>query len=590
MKDTKKSKKITGQGAAPLKFDGGEDRLDRSIQKRMDEGDYFTALRLMNRRNDFFPATVDSCAVQADLYELTEVNTQALKTWYRFLNLCEDEALPEAYEGLAVNYMNLGRESQAAYYYNLLLRVDDELTDESKMDIVEMFSKAKKELFRTVYPPEKADYTEEIDQGLRDLKESKFQQARETFERVEKGSRQYKSAQNLIAVTCLLEDEKDEALARCEKLIAEDENDVQANTTYAAVLGQFERREEAKVVARKLSTIETSDTDELYKIATVCCENGLHAEALQKFIRLEEDIKNDCNLLYFKAVAAFNSGDIKLSIDTFEKLLTLYPAAAVARYYYDVLRYYEANKDKEDISMPELSYFYRVPQKVRENYCELLCFLDKLNAQEAQAVANNPQVLTVLQWAFDEMDGNDFDLQVLALCAAVHCRYEQFVQDILLDPDVSDVVKMKLMHLIVLQNKETSYGVVIYHIYRRIRFYRIKTGLKKRKKFLDAYAAVYVKFSLFSDNHAQRIRAAGELLYNCLSLREATAYIDGEEDVSCVIYMLAGIKEAGTSVEAAATLFDANTENVAQILELVQDVTGEVLRQNAKKQERSEEE
>ncbi|MBQ9081275.1 MAG: hypothetical protein IJY26_01395, partial [Clostridia bacterium] len=304
--------------------------------------------------------------------------------------------------------------------------------------------------------------------------------------------------------------------------------------------------------------------------------------ALQKFIRLEEDIRNDGNLLYFKAVAAFKSGDVGLAIQTFEKMLTLYPEAAVARYYYDVLRNYWENKDKQDIALPELTYFYRVPQTVHESYCELLCFLDKLCLAEAKAVADNPQVLNVLQWCFDELDGADGDLQMLAMCVAVHCRYEQFIQDVLVDPDVSDVVKIKTLHLLAMQNREVEYGVVIYHIFRRIKFYHIKTGVKKRKRFLEAYASVYAKFVIISDNYAQRIRAGAELLYNCLSLREQTASIDKTDDISCVIYMLAGIKEAGTTPEAAATLFNADVNHVAHILQLVQEVTEEVLRQKGK--------
>ncbi len=564
-------------------FDGSEERLDRIIRKKMSDGDYLSALQLVNRRNAFFAPTEDSYALQADLYEILEVNSQALKTWYKFLNVVEEYSLPEAYEGLAVNYMNLGKESQAAYYYNLLIRVDDELTEESKMEIVETFSKPKKAGFRVVYPPEKADYSEEIDKGLHALKEGKLTLARQVFERVQKGAKQFRAAQNLIAVTCLLEDKCDEALARCEKLLAENDCDVQANTTYAAVLGQFNRQDEAKEIAKKLYQIETSDTDELYKIATVCCENGLHAEALEKFIRLEEDIRNDANLLYFKAVAAYKSGNLNLSIKTFEKLLTIYPEAAVARFYYDVLRYYRENQDKQDVPMPELSYFYRVPQNVREGYCEFLCFLDKLSVKEAQTVASDRQVLNVLQWCFDEMDGTDGDLQMLGACVAAHCRYTQFVQDILINPDVSDVVKVNILHLLTLQNKDAEYGVVIYHIFRRIHFYRIKLGVKKRKRFLDAYAAVYAKFCILSDEHAKKISSVAELLYNCLVARNATDYIDDVHSVSCAIYLLAGLKEGGSTAKSAAKLFEADMEKVVEILNVVQEVTGQALRESEKR-------
>lgn len=563
-----------------LKFDAGEERLDESIQKRLDEGDCFTALRLANRRNEFFEPTPDSYAVQADIYEMAEANTQALKTWYRFLNIADEDSLAEAYEGLAVNYMNLGKEGQAAYYYNLLLRVDDELSEESKMDIVEMFSKPKRSMFKVVYPPERADYTDTIEQGLHALKESDFPTARSEFEKVEKGAAQYRTAQNLIAVTCLLQDKKDEAKEICQRLIAEDENDVQAYTTYAAVLGQEDNRVEAEKIARKLCSMETKDTDETYKIATVCCENGLHAEALEKFIQLEEEIGTDKTLFYFKAVSAYKSGNLKLAVDTFEKLLAVYPQASVARYYYDILRYYAENSDKQDVVAPELSYFYRVPQTVRENYCELLYFLKKLKRAEAETVKGNPQVSVVLNWCFDEMDGTDADLQLLGVAVAVHCGCEQFLQNVLLDPDVLDAVKINALNLIARENEACEYGLVVYHIFRRVKFYHIKTGVKKRRKFLNAYADVYAKFAVISDNHAQRIRAAAELLYNCLSIDGTLNFADNEGDISCVIYMLAGIKEAGSTPEAAAKLFGASAENVASVLASVERIAGEALKEH----------
>ncbi|MBP5242446.1 MAG: hypothetical protein J6Z36_02005, partial [Clostridia bacterium] len=362
-RETNNQKKISPK---VKKFDGDrESRLMDSARKRLDEGDYITALRLLNRRNENFADDADSCASLADAYELMEAGGQAIKAWYRFLDVCEKEDLSEAYEGLAVNYMNLGRESQAAYYYNQLLRVDPDITEESKMEIMETFSRPKKSLFKVVYPPEKADYTAEMEEGLTFLKEGKYADAREAFSAVPKEANQYFSAQNMVAVSYLLDDKLEDAKTLCENLLAENENDVQVCTTYAAVLGQLKQYDAAKKVAEKLSKAQTEDTDELYKIATVCCENDMHAQALEKFQKLEELIPSDKNILYFKAVAAYTSGDIKQCLDAFDRLLVIYPEAAVARYYYDHLRLYLDNQDKVDMQKPELTYFYTLAQQAR---------------------------------------------------------------------------------------------------------------------------------------------------------------------------------------------------------------------------------
>lgn len=579
----KDGRKVASKDDKILKFDRSEKRLADSMQKRLDAGDGEGALTLGYRWVEFFAPCVDAYAMLADAYEMLEANAQAVKIWYRFLDMCEEDCLGEAYEGLAVNYMNLGRDSQAAYYYNLLLQVDDDISEESKMEIVETFSKPHKSLFRTVYPPEKADYTPELEAGLEALKKTDYAAAEEAFSAVEKGSRQYSSAQNLIAVSYLLQGNNEGAKALCERLILENPEDVQANTTYAAVLGQMGMREKAKEVAKKLYTLPASDSDELYKIATVCCENELHKEALKKFCELENEVQNDRMLLYFKAVAAYKSGEYALSIKTFERLLTLYPEASVARYYYDILRLWLENKDKEDIQPPPTTYFYSLPKEMSERYCDLLVFLNKLTRAEAATIMDNPQIRVVLDWAFDEADETD-ETRLLAMHAAVRCGYDSFVRDILLDPEVSDLIKIRTLQLLLMRNEENIFGVVLYNVYRRVKLRRVKTGVKKRKKFLEAFSSVYSKFGILSDRHGRKICAASELLYRCLLAADKADWLDAVNDVSAAIYLLAGLKEGGGTLKAAVEFFGAEEENTKRILEEVKRVTNEVMQAATREQ------
>lgn len=54
----------------------------------------------------------------------------------------------------------------------------------------------------------------------------------------------------------------------------------------------------------KLVSLNAKDPDDIYKIATVCCENKLHKEAFELFCKLEGDFAYDTTVLYFKAIAA----------------------------------------------------------------------------------------------------------------------------------------------------------------------------------------------------------------------------------------------------------------------------------------------
>jgi tetratricopeptide (TPR) repeat protein len=571
-----KTKKKAERQRKILKFKRSEDDLLNSADKRIADGEYLTALRLLNSCYDDFGPSYDLFEMMADVYELLEVNPQALRTCFYMLDICGEDDLPDAYEGIAVNYMNLGRDTQAAYYYNLLMQVDDEISEESKMELIESFSQPKKEKFRFVYPPEKADYGEQIEAGMRALKQGKCSLARESFAAVSPESEeQYNSARNLTAISYLLEDKYDKALSLCEQLLAENDEDVQAYITYAAVLGQLGRREEAVKVAKKLTKMQTDDTDSLYKIATVCCENELHKEALEKFTALEEMIPNEKNLLYFKAASAYKSGNTELCISTFERLLTVYPEASVARYYYDVVRYYVANKDKLS-DPPDVSYFYTVPQPVRERYCELLSFLSKIRKDAAFTVGGEKQVETVLYWCFDEEDGRETELQEIAIDVAVHCNADRVLRKILLNPDVSDIIKLYAMETIAMENKENQYGVVICNIYRKVNFLHVNIGVKKHKKFLKAFAAVYAKFAIVSENYAKRICAATELLYHCLLAAGKLELAESTQDLAYAVYLLTGIKEAGIAQKVSSELFEADEQKSREMVKIVKAVTKKI--------------
>ena len=93
-----------------------------------------------------------------DCYEAMGLHGSAIQWLYLWLDEVFDsydmewqEDLPEIYEGLAVNYLNMGKDAQSAYYYNKLIDVDDTLPPEAKLEIAETFAKPKKNNFRFRY-------------------------------------------------------------------------------------------------------------------------------------------------------------------------------------------------------------------------------------------------------------------------------------------------------------------------------------------------------------------------------------------------------------------------------------------------------
>ncbi len=542
-----------------VKIDFGKERLGAIADKFYNEGKYLSALRFAYKQLEYAEGDAEVFVRLSDIYEGMSLHGSAINWWFRFLHIAERGDLPDIYEGLAVNFLAIGNESQSAYYYNKLIDVDEDLPEETKLDIAEAFSVAKKDNFRFVYPPRLADYSKEISIGSRALKAGDCKRAIKELDKVEKGAKEYLSAREMQAVAYLLAGDTVQAESICKDLLQDHPDDVRVLSTLAAVYLEEDKKLESKEIARRLAAMEQADADQLYKVATVCCENGLHEEAYQKFVQLEKKIAYDGRMLYFKAVAAYKSGRVDEAEKALDDLCTIYPDAEVAKYYLKAIRNF---KDGVEKTPPELIYFYHLPQEERENRCRMLIHIKNSPKDEAPLFGLLALHDGYFQWCFDEMDGNDHDLQYLALLTAEHARADEFLQEVLIDYDVSEFLKIETLFMLLMRNEETEVGVVLCNIYKKIRLLPIKLGRKKRKRFLEGYAKVASRFIAVNNTYAERIKKAAERLYRALESYNALDLIDKSDDCACAIFVLSGLKELGKDAENVASAFNASPERV----------------------------
>lgn len=547
-----------------LKFDFSRRRLRERAEKYYDEGNYLSALRFTYKEMSIYGGDGDTYTMLSDIYENMELYTSAVNCWFRFMDNCSGEDLPDIYEGLAVNYLNMGNEAQSAFYYNKLMDSDDTLTEENKAEIAGAFARERRSDFRFVYPPRFADYSKETETGARALKNGDCKKAITILSGVEKGSPAYATAREMQAVAYLLSERADKAEKICKELVEENPFDVQALATLAAVYTEQGRNDESREIALRLCEIKDAAPDELYKIATVCCENNLHELALEKFFELEKSLPYDGNMLYFKSVAAYKSGRIRLAIDAMETLCTIYPDAAVAEYYLKAMRRRLDSPAGEP--EPEITYFYRVPKEEREKRCRTLVKIGKCARADAELFGALALREGYFRWCFDEMDGMEHDLQYLAVVVAEHARADEFIREILLDCAVSDVLKIELLRLLFVRNEDNGFGVVICNIYRDLRISRIRIARKRHKKFVEAYAKTASKFAVINDVYGRKLHDMTEKLYRSFQSRECWELADNSDDLACAIYLLCGLREVGRTAEAAAPAFEAKAENVDKIM------------------------
>lgn len=554
-----------------IRFDLSAETLLDIAEKKLDEKDHIGALRVLRKSVERNGATVDEYEVFADIYDEMELFEMSADYWYKFLDACAEEEAVDAYEGLAACYYNMGNERQAAYYYNLMVE-DKFVTPENNIEMGELFSSAAKRPFRVVYPPSEADYAQELEEGLRCLRGGDYAGADEKFASVPPASKNYSGACNFLALSKLMQGKADEAEAVCLERLRQDEDNIPLLSTYAAVLTEQGRGAESRAVAKRLAAMSVSSVDDLYKIATVCCENKLYEEAYEKFCLLEKQVSYDLTLLYFKAVAAFKGGRVKESLAGFAKIIDIFPDAAVARYYFGEIRRYA----EEGGDAPETMFFYRLPLSEREARVKLLAALAEIPQSDLRAFLADIDLTEYVEWCFDEADGMDIELMLLGMRVAVKAGMDDFVRDMLLESGRNDLVKVEGVRYLAERNRSFTAGVVISDFYRRISFDKLSVGRTKHAKFLHAYALCFARFALLGDGSGEDYKAAAERIYGALERASAMDAVSDEASLACAIYFISS-RNALKRTQEILQMLKGNGENVAHILHIVNaDVEKEI--------------
>lgn len=558
------------------------ERLSQLAERYFEKGDYVSALRFVHKEIVECGTDVDNLIRLADIYETMGLHELALNYWYRVLDVCAEADFPDVYEGLATNYLSVGDEQRAAFYYNRLIDADSMISEEFKEEVAQAFSKDKSSKFKVVYPSDSADYSKEVEEGSLYLKNGNIKRAIEVLGKVEAGSKEYAKAREMQAVAYLLAEQVDEAEKICLELVEKYPDSAQALSTLAAVYMEKGEAEKCRAIAVELCKKKLTTAEEKYKVATVACEAELHEEAYRLFAELEEEMPYDQKVLYFQAVAAYKCGEVNRAIALLEKLCILYPKAVVARYYLEEIKktasapICEAAPTKNGFSVcgyssnnsVDIQYYYRLPIAEKERRIGELFEIEKLDRKRAKALGKSFWEKGYFDWCFDEMDGMDRDLQFLALTIAEYAFCDEFLREKLLDKDLPDVLKVEILRELCKRNVEDNFGVVLYHIYREVPIHKIVVGRKARNKFLEGYASVYSKLAIVKDENADAIADAAEKLYFAIEEKGETKLFDDENATSCAIFVLSGVKEFGSNAAALAKLFETDQEKVEKLLEV----------------------
>lgn len=220
--------------------------------------------------------------------------------------------------------------------------------------------------------------------------------------------------------------------------------------------------------------------------------------------------------------------------------------------------------DSGEIS--ELSYFYRLPQEVRESSLKILAAYVRLSQANAKKLASEIDLTSCVKWCFDETEGRaSGELQYLASQVAVKAGLDEIVREILLNAFLGDQLKIDLLCALAERNEFDCYGVVICNVYKRVTMQQLFLGRTKKKNFIQAYSRLVAHFSILDDEHGKAFAAATESLYADM---ENTGRLDAAKDIdglTAAIYLLSGVREANVTDENVYAFFDVSSEQINKI-------------------------
>lgn len=546
-----------------LEIDLSDDRLISIAADMVDAHNYIGALKMLNKNAEISGNDADSYALYAGIYDDLGLYEECINGWFRFMDVSDYDDMSECYEGLAVAYMNLGDERYSAYYYNKLLSGSPELDREAREQIIKDFLSVEESPLKFAFPPKLADCSDIIQSGVEYMKAGDYESAVKEFSEVDEENEKYVSARNYIAMCKIIGDKADEAEQECLNILKRNPDDVQALTTLAAVRTEREDAEGALEIARKLLTLNPENPDEIYKIATVCCENKLHREAYDLFCRLSGDdgLRYDLSVLYFKAVSAYNSNLLDESVNAFDELVTVYPAAVTARYYYDIAR-----KALKEGKGEDMGYFYRLPIEMRESSLKTLAAVARLSRTQIKKLSRELDLEACIYWCFDETDvRSDGELRELAAQVAVQAELDDIVRNLLLDAFLADHTKLGMLTLLAERNEYNEFGLVICNIFKRVNMQALSVGANKRKNFVRAYAKLVAHFSVINDENGDKFALAAEKLYAKLEREDRLSDSKDEHALAAAIYIKSKVREAGISGRKIYEFFDTDEYRVKKI-------------------------
>jgi len=549
-----------------IKFDASAKMYRNLAERRLEEDDLEGALGFLLAAKNKSKNQYSLLADIADVYFDMELYELSANYWFRALDVAPKQSLADVYNGLGACYYNMNNSSVGMYYFNeqfMNMRSSEMVIDE---DMAECFTEAfaADSGYRMVYPPESVDYSGVMKAGKTALQRYNISEALELYSEVPPVAAEYDEAQLQISVAHFLSGDVDKAIEINRSVYDRDKTNVFALCNLSSM---YRFKNMPMLADNYFSYVDENNAktaDELYKVATACCENGKHERAVKCFERLFIERPFNMSMMFFYGVALYNCGRYEDSRRAFGRILRITEKNPVAFYCHRLADNAVSSGAK---SAKPLSYYYRLPDSEEQaNLKKLAALLKTKGERSLKNKAKEPETAELIDWCFCSADKDVQRGAVFFLAAADTKATEQQLIERLLDASVYDATKEYIVLMLAAKGYEKKAGAVISNVYKKICFYAFDADFGRfGDAFIDAYAICFAKAAVYSDCNLRDVYdAAGEVYYS--DAYSEFLYNADVRVLAAYIYIRAGVEKV-VKISAVAELFECDKFELKKLTE-----------------------
>ena len=528
------------------------------IDKKLNNGNYLSALLITD--SVFTLPKFDKLnlyALRAKIYYAMKQYARSAEEWFKYLSSTQNEKLyGRAYNGLGACFYKMQDKNVAGYYFNRQIINNKKAIYEFSSVTAEFYEdvlSADKNYY-LAYPYEKADFNNLLIRAEDALRANEFDKCVEMLSVVPETSKDYPTALITKSIAKYFLGDMEGATSDIEKSISLDKKAV-AVCNAISMFHSVQNEEKVNYYLNVLKEIDVNSEEDLYKVAVVYAEKGMHQTAndfAEKYLKL---CPYDTSMLLIYGIINYNLKRFEKAEEIFEKIYKI-NRSYVAKSYIKFCR------EDRDENFVELDYSFDLHIGDRHALIKQISSLVKLSTQDK--LQNQDEIYELSNYAFSTSSYQVQSTIITLLGELATDKATSIMKKMLISLNVFDRVKSGIIGYLVASKVDGEVSCCFGNIFRKITIYRAEFD---SDRFTEAYAYVVAKLAPV-EKDLLPLKTSAEALYLKATEKGVLDDVKDVKALSAVIYELSAISSIKSRREFAK-FFDASPRQIKAIKELL---------------------